>query len=119
MAWKKGESGNLQGRPRKTDVRTLCTRGSKVAIKILREYIEGKRECSDADRLKAIFYILDRTEAKPAADESGGMFQGAQIVVHTGFQDAPPAITAPTIDVTPVNGTGYDAEHDDEDEGIE
>ena len=118
MAWKKGESGNLQGRPRKTDVRTLCARGSKVAIKILREYVEGKRDCSDADRLKAIFYILDRTEAKPAADESGGMFQGASITVHTGFQDAPQALTAPMKDITPVNGRA--PTHDDDvDEGIE
>jgi hypothetical protein len=108
MAWKKGETGNPGGRPKRTDVRQLCARGSKHAVKLLREYVEGKRDCSDADRIKAAMYILDRVEAKPVADGTGGMFQGATIQVHTGFQDAPKAVTAPTIDM-PVNGADKDS----------
>ena len=81
----------------------MCRRGSRQAVKLLREYVEGKRPCSDADRLKAAMYLLDRAEAKPTLDAGGGMFQGARIVVHTGFPDAP-GLAAPTVDAVPVNG---------------
>ena len=69
----------------------------------MRQAVEGKLDCSPSDRLKAAMYILDRVEAKPVADGTGGMFQGAKIVVNTGFQDAPTPLVAPTIDM-PVNG---------------
>ena len=104
MAWKKGESGNPGGKVQRPDIRILCQRGSKRAVTLLRQVVEGKLEANIADRIKAAMYILDRVEAKPIADGTGGMFQGAQIIVNTGFSDAP-ELPAPTVDVTPVNGS--------------
>lgn len=101
MPWKKGESGNPGGKVQRPDIRLLCQRGSKRAVALLRQAVEGKLDCSPSDRLKAAMYILDRVEAKPIADGTGGMFQGAQIIVDTGIRRG---IEPPTIDATPANG---------------
>ena len=122
MAWQKGESGNPGGQHKPgPDIRLLCQRGSQHAVRLLRRVVEGKVEANIGDRIRAAMYILDRVEAKPSLDAGGGMFQGASIVVHTGFQDAPRPLVAPTIDM-PVNGTTSSAEptvEGDEDTSIE
>ena len=116
MAWQKGESGNPGGKHKPgPDIRLLCQRGSQHAVRLLRRVVEGKVEAGITDRIRAAMYILDRVEAKPIADGTGGMFQGAQIVVHTGFQDAPRPLVAPTIDM-PVNGTSSDIQSEDKGE---
>lgn len=53
MTWIKGQSGNPGGKVQRPDIRLLCQRGSKRAVALLRQAVEGKLDCSPADRLKA------------------------------------------------------------------
>ena len=128
MAWQKGQTGNPRGRPREAaTVKSLARKHSPAAFKRIMKLAKGEEingaKPSIAEMRRANEYIIDRDLGRPETAESnaGGMFQGAQIVVHTGFQDAPRTLTAPTIDM-PVNGTTSSAEptlEGDEDAGIE
>ena len=110
MPWEKGQSGNPNGAPKgsrkqSNSVQALIKRGSKASLKLLCAVVEGTKDASIGEQIKAGQYLIDRDLGKPETLQGtqGGMFQGAQIVVHTGFQDAPRPLTAPTIDM-PVNG---------------
>lgn len=111
MTWKKGESGNPGGKPHRADIKLLCRRGSRNAVRLLRQVVEGKIEAPIGDRIRAAQYILDRVEPRPTA-EQGSLFQGATIVVDTGIRRDLPA---PTIDVSPTSSmNGHDRGLEDE-----
>ena len=109
-------------KPKKADLAAWCKRESPAALRRIKAIARDMKNGA-ATRLNADQYLVDRAHGRPQAAESttGGMFQGAQIVVHTGFQDAPRTLTAPTIDM-PVNGATSSAEptlEGDEDTSIE
>lgn len=109
----KGHKANAAGenqhtaKRKRADIKAYCQRNSMRAVKAIMQIVKDSN-ASAADRLKGAQYIIDRGYGKPETltPSTGGMFQGAQIVVHTGFQDA---LQAPTVDITP-NGHAVDAE---------
>ena len=85
-------------KPKKADLAAWCKRESPAALRRIKAIARDMKNGA-ATRLNADQYLVDRAHGRPQAAESttGGMFQGARIVVHTGFQDAP--LVAPTIDM--------------------
>ena len=111
MPFQKGNTLDKAGinqhtpKPKKADLVAWCKRESPAALRRIKAIARDMGN-SAATRLNADQYLVDRAHGRPQAAESsaGGMFQGAQIVVNTGFQDAP-TLPVPMKDVTPVNGT--------------
>lgn len=106
--WVKGQSGNPGGRPKlDSRVSALAKKESPAIFKKLVRIANGKPATekgetpSNTEILRAMDMVFDRAWGRPTTAESSGAFQGATILVHTGFSDAP--LIAPTIDATPVD----------------
>ncbi len=130
QGWQKGQSGNPAGRPKKSqEVRALAKTESPKLFKktILMAYgkpvYKGGPVPTVAETLRAQEMVYDRALGKPATVDSGGMFQGARIIVNTGIVRDRPAesLEPPTVEGTvatpdteaPTNGKATDPDSTD------
>ena len=108
--FQKGIATNPEGnnavttKRKRADIKAYCARNSMRAVKAIMEIVNDTK-ASASVRMQGAQYIIDRAHGKPETLQgtTGGMFQGAKIIVNTGFNDAP-ELPAPTVDMVPVNG---------------